>query len=158
MLWKQDQWHNPPVPCFWKWCEKTKWTLRVLCPWPPNSSPLELHTKKGPSSLQWVLAPWSAAYCSFWKRPSCILYPLSSSFFFSHSLWQAFGILVPWQRVEPVTPAEEAQSSNPWTTRKVPTVNYFLPLRSCSKVSSMEPSLILWADVIPQHSHRPDFY
>ena len=32
----------------------------------------------------------------------------------------AFGILVPWQQIEPVLPAVEAWNLNHWTAREVP--------------------------------------
>ena len=52
----------------------------------------------------------------------------ANPFFFFFSLWPRYmvcGILVPWQGIEPVPPAVEAQSPNHWTAREVPANSFF---------------------------------
>ena len=53
-----------------------------------------------------------------------IIFLILKSFFFGlhHA---AFGILVPQPGIESITPAEEIQSLNHWTTRQVPMINFF---------------------------------
>ena len=50
----------------------------------------------------------------------------------------AWGILVPWPGVKPVSSAVEAQSSNHWTTRKVPRAD-FLKVGSRGKWGDSPP-------------------
>ena len=56
------------------------------------------------------------------RLPLCVCKHMPFFYFGPHCA--AYGILVPDQGIEPMSPAEEVQSPNHWTTRKLP--SFFL--------------------------------
>ena len=84
---------------------------------------LGLPCPQGVSSCRMSVLGWSFLILPVFFFFSLSFYLLAMS----HSIWEAFRILVAWPGIKPATLAVEVQSLNLWTTRGVPCLTLLSP-------------------------------